>query len=109
MATITFDLTDSDGQPVEIGDTIRIVYPEVERRSYRGDDIAFYLPRVVALATIGFRPSRGLYLKVIAVESVEYCDDESAEEFPTGIVPGKLTAFRRTVWKWWRVGQASAE
>ncbi len=105
MATMTFDLTDSNGVPTEIGDTIRVVYPEIDRGTYV-DDLIFYLPAVTALARVRCSPSRGLYLKVLSVESVEYEDESLEAEFPIGIVPGKLTAFRRTVWKWWRVDKA---
>ena len=65
MAKIEFELKDSEGNDVDIGDEIEVTLPEIELwQNYPGDEIEYYRPRVHARAKILCPPSQGLQIKL---------------------------------------------
>jgi len=94
-----FDLRDTNGAPVELGDLVRVLLPEVRRDALDewGDD--YYLPGRTAVGIIGLRLSRGLVVKITALIS-----NDDGSEGDGGLV-GKTIPLRRTARQWYKVNQ----
>ena len=97
MATFEFDLRDTNGTPVQFGDVVRVMLPEVDRPALNewGDDC--YLPGRTVEGIIGLRPSRGLVVKITAIVS----NDDDGEG--GGELVGKTIPLRYTARQWYKV------
>lgn len=98
MARIEIDLNDSNGIPVEIGDTVKVTLPEIEITN-RTDKV--YIPERIVKATVYFRASRGLLLKINEIVSVDGMDKWTEEEIDTWV--GQIIPFKRTIWEWYKI------
>jgi len=103
MATISFELKDSNGTDVEIGDMIIAHIPEVELSDYSGEDLYYYRPGMEILGKVMLPPSKGLKLKVVKILNI-HSNYELTDAVKQSIPTVKtLIDFRRTVWDWYKV------
>ena len=84
---IEFELKDRNGVDVELGSIILYELPEINTYVNDYSDAHFYLPGGTITASVGWRGSRGLVLRVI-------------DSGDTNLRPGQVIPFRRTVHQW---------
>ena len=84
---IEFELKDKNGIDVELGSVIQYALPEINTCLRDNSDADFYLPGGTITASVGWRGSRGLVLRVI-------------DSGDTNLRPGQVIPFRRTVHQW---------
>jgi len=104
MATISFEMKDSNGVNTEIGDEIKVRIPEVEYPLYPDDNEMYFRPAYVAKAKILLPPSKGLQIRIIEILDVSSVDDDDDAFIGQ---PGDVFPFRRTVWKWHNLTRSS--
>ncbi len=103
MASIRFDLKDTNGVAAEIGDIIEVVIPEVLVWSKFLDYIEYYRPATKVRAKIYLPPSVGLRLKVLEIIE-EYPEQEKGEGDTFGTVRvGQYSRFAYTIWDWVKI------
>ena len=84
---IEFELKDRNGVDVELGSIILYELPEINTYVNDYSDAHFYLPGGTITASVGWRCSHGLILRVI-------------DSGDTNLRPGQVIPFRRTVRQW---------
>ena len=109
MATLEFELKDSNGVDTDIGDIIEVVYPEVEIFDAHQDEISFYRPETTAVAKVYCPPSKGLRLKILEIKKEVWIDDCLKSDFQHNVYRvGQITDFSRTVWQWHKIAKWEA-
>jgi len=107
MATFEFELNDSNGVPVEIGDIIEVDFPEVDIHYGPDWDDDYYRPPFTALCRLKMWRSKGLMLKIKRIVSVDFVsvdDPKFDERMLKGLPkPGDMREFRFTTLKWRKV------
>lgn len=86
---------DSNGTPVEFGDKIRVIFPEVDfvNVSPDGDEDYFFIPERIAEGIIKFQLSKGILIKITKIIK----DDNGDLEV------GKTRKLRYVAWKWYKI------
>lgn len=102
MAKLEFELKDSNGIDVNIGDEIIVTIPEVEIRQGGDGDYEYYRPQITARAKIYLPPSNGLMIKILEVIDVLDIDNDVKNKdcYNDSYTVGKALKFPRTTWHW---------
>jgi len=94
MAKFEVDLRDSGGTPVEFGDTIRVVLPEVINGIFDpGSESYGSVEERVVEGQLKFWLSKGLVFKVTRIIKNDGDD----------LKIGQIIPLRRRIWDWWKI------
>lgn len=109
MANINFELKDANGVDTEIGDTIKIIFPENEIWNSHDDELEYYCPYQIVKAKVLLPPSKGLQIRII---EILYIDNENSDDYNNYMdnntyyriyLPGGVHSFHRTVLEWYKL------
>jgi len=98
MAKFEVDLRDSDGTPVEFGDTIQVILPEIDNfvpadMGYGPLDIISHVPERMVEGQLKFWLSKGLVFKITRIIT-----DPDKE-----LHVGQHMALKTTAWRWKKI------